>query len=523
MTRGRWFPPTLIVAAANLILAVIAFVREVVLAAAVGTTHSADAFALSLYLSDVQANTILYNSIVFASIPVFSEYLVNRRDDSMRRTLNSTAGAGLLLSLVLLAVNALAARPLLHLLGADLTDPTRQLAVRMFLLLLPLIPCYVLFGLVCAYLQACSEFTFPSFGPVVLNVLFLAGMAAALRRLGPITLAVSYSLGVVGMLVLQTLPLRARGVRLRPVADPGDPGLRRILATIAPVILVQVLSQPGYVVERMLAGGFGEGGISSLSYGMRVSQIPVWVIVAAIGTVAFPALSRSVHMNSPDTLSRVFERCATLAMAVTLPSGAVFWVFARHVVGVLFVRGAFGQQSLELTSQVLKGSALVPMSYGLVYLLLRVCYATGDTRTAVLSTLIGSAATVITDLLLTPRIGIIALGIGTSIGFGVSAVLTAVRLRRKWLHGLWWRLVKAALHILGCCVIMLSAMLIIKGCLPVHVEGSSDIHTLVCTGVLFLGGFAAYLAAFLVPTPEKASWVLVVEASRGIDRSVSKE
>ncbi|MGE5483748.1 MAG: murein biosynthesis integral membrane protein MurJ [Ignavibacteriales bacterium] len=497
MNSTRRLSPALIVAGANIILAVVAFVREAVLGATIGTEYSADAFALSLYLADAQANTIFYSSIVFAAIPVLSGHVVDRRRDSLLRTLNSATGTGVAVSAALWTVNASAARLLISTLGAGFPAPERSLATSMFLLLLPLIPCYILSAVFISGLQACSEFGVPAFGPVVLNVLFIAGLGATMSHLGPAGLSVSYSVGAVAMLLLQAVTLHVKGLPIRPSFDICDPGLRQMVTALVPIALVQVFNQPTYLVERILAGRFGEGGVASLTYAFKVSQIPVWVFVAALGAVAFPAMSRFAHLNDVDGMSGVLEKAAELTMAITLPSAVVFRVFAREVTAAIFMRGAFGAASLASTSQVLRGYALAPVCHGLLYLLLRLCYACRDTATPIIATLAGSAVTVLADLILTPSLGLEALGFGSAIGLTVSAAFITWRVRTRLAREAPRRLALAAGSILVCCIIMLMVMFAVEGCLPVHVEAITEEQRLFRTGALFSAGFASYATAYL--------------------------
>jgi len=355
----------------------------------------------------------------------------------------------------------------------------------------------VLFGLFSAGLQAMSEFSAPAFGPVVLNLVFLAGLAFTLGRFGPAALAIFYSLGAACMFALQAMVLRLRGVRVRVTIDPRDPGLREILTLVAPIALIQILTQPGYLVERLLAGRFGEGGISSLAYAFKVSQIPVWVFVAALGAVAFPALSRSASVRDSRALSGVLEKSAVLTMAVTLPSALVLGVFARQIVALLFMRGAFGQSSLDLTSLVLRGFSATPVTNGFVYLLLRACYAVRDTRTAAVSTLAGSAVTVIADVILASRLGLVALGVGSAIGSACCAAVMAWRLRAQMAPGLWPRLTKSAVRLLGCGLVMIASMLVVEGCWPGRVETMAVTGRLVRLASSLSVGFLAYAGACL--------------------------
>ncbi|NPV52533.1 MAG: murein biosynthesis integral membrane protein MurJ [Firmicutes bacterium] len=421
----------MIVAIANIVLAIIALVRESRLAAFAGTTGTADAFMLALYLPDLVGNTVLAGGITFAAVPVLSTYRANGDPEGFKRTLGATTGLLLMLTLALSALGWFAAPFLIARVGAGLSEATRSLTGMLFSCLLPGVPFFVLTALFNSALYVLGRFAFPAFGPVVQNLVFLSGLLFLAPILGVEILAISFTIGTVAMFLLQLLPLMKSGHLDMPTADWTDPGLRGIVHKSWPVMAGILLTQPGGIVEKMLASNLVEGSIAGLSYAFKLSQFPIWVFAAAIGTVIFPALALSAGERDFLQFRRVLTEGLVLTMFICLPFTVVFVILGRPIVSLLFQHGAFDINSLGLTSSVLSTYALGLGAQGLAYLFLRAFYSLGDMITPMNVAVVSTIVTVASDMFFVRRWGLPGLGLGTSIGTIVQAMALGHFLSRR--------------------------------------------------------------------------------------------
>lgn len=489
--------PAFVVAAANIILAVVAFAREMVLGSLLGTTFSADAFAFSLFATDVQANSILAVSIILAGVPVFAGLKEEGRE-AYGRAVNACFGCCLVFGIALCALNAILAPAIVNAFAAGFPVPEKRLATAMFLLMVPSMPCYICYGLFSAVLHSRSSFTAPALGPVFLNVVFVLGAVGFVRRFGAISLAVAYTLGTLAMVLLQGPALSRAGVCLRPSLALTDPGFRAVASIVCPIAVVQALGHAGYLIERGLAGRTGQGGLSSLTYAFKVSQIPVWVFAAAFGTIAFPALSSAAHKGESRGFSMVLSRSVVPILAVTMPAAVVFGFFPREVVGLIFMRGAFGGASLASTATALRGYALAPVAYGLAYLFMRSCYALQDIRGAAIASIGGSALMIVADAALVRFAGLAGLGLGATAAMLFTTTIILRRVR-PWLHATDSSPLRAAAGKIALSVaVMLGVMLLARRCLAPDVERLNESQRLIRVGLVLASGALSYGSALAV-------------------------
>ncbi len=405
-----------IVVLANIALAGTALVRESRLAAFVGTTEAADAFLLALYLVDLAANLVMAGTITFAAIPVLSRYLAAGNCEGFRRTL--AAAVGLVGAVTLaLSVAGWSAGPLvIGRVGAGLARETRDLARVLFGYLLPSVPFFGLAAMFSSALYALERFATPSFGPVALNLAFLLGLALAPTLGGLRTLAISFTLGTGVAFLMQMLAMARTGFLRAPTARWRDPGLQTILRRSWPAMAAILLMQPGGLVEKLLASTLGQGGIAGLGYAYKLSQFPVWVFSAAIGTVLFPRLAAAVGERDTARFRAMLIQGLSLTMFVCLPFTVIFVLLAAPMVSLIFQYGAFDSGSLHITSGVLRTYALGIGAQGAAYLFVRALYSLGDTAAALRAAAVSAVVTVASDVVLVHRWGLAGLGLGASVG-----------------------------------------------------------------------------------------------------------
>src|SRR3546814_15642664 len=74
-----------------------------------------------------------------------------------------------------------------------------------------------------------------------------------------------------------------------------SPGVKRLLALMAPGLIGAGVVQINLVVDVVLASLLQEGAVSYLYYADRVNQLPLGSVAVAVGLALLPMLSRKVN------------------------------------------------------------------------------------------------------------------------------------------------------------------------------------------------------------------------------------
>jgi putative peptidoglycan lipid II flippase len=110
-------------------------------------------------------------------------------------------------------------------------------------------------------------------------------------------------------------------------------------------------------------------------------------------------------------------------MLLTVPAAVALFFTGTAIVRVFMQGGEFTPEDATITGAVLSGLVLGLPAYVLVKVLTPNFFARKDTRTPVYTAAASLAVTVALNLLLIPRLGVVALAVAGSIGAWVNTVL----------------------------------------------------------------------------------------------------
>ncbi|MET0688349.1 MAG: lipid II flippase MurJ, partial [Methyloceanibacter sp.] len=164
------------VGAMTIVSRVLGFVRDVLMAALLGTSYVADAFFVAFRIPNTFRRLFAEGAFDAAFIPVFARRL-HADGPEAARAFASQALSGLTVLLVAVTVLAEIAMPWLMLVLAPgfRSDPAKfDLAVLLARIALPYLVCMSLVALYAGVLNALGRFAIAAFTPSLLNVLLIA-------------------------------------------------------------------------------------------------------------------------------------------------------------------------------------------------------------------------------------------------------------------------------------------------------------------------------------------------------------
>lgn len=327
------------------------FARDIMIAAMLGAGPVAEAFLIAFSLPNMFRRFFAEGAFNMAFVPMFSKKVEAGEDaESFARD----AFAGLMTILVALTLLAQLFMPWLVLAMASgfLADDRYELAVSFGRIAFPYILFISLAALISGALNALGRFWVAAAVPVMLNVLFISGMAAAMLLEWDIGLTLAWTVPVAGIaqLALVWWAASRAGLNLRPRLPRMTPELKRLAIIAAPAALAGGVVQINLLVGRQVASFF-DGAIAWLNYADRLYQLPLGVVGIAIGVVLLPDLSRKLRADDAAGGRDAVNRAAEFSMALTLPATVALMVIPFPLASVLFQRGAFSETDALMTAQ----------------------------------------------------------------------------------------------------------------------------------------------------------------------------
>ena len=415
------------VAALTLASRISGLLRDMVTGYYFGASLAADAFFIAFRVPNLLRRFVGEGAMSAAFIPVFAEYVAERRETQAARALRAVATgfAAVLFAITLLGIVLAPYWLALLAPGFGGRGEAMALTVRLTRWLFPYVLLVGLVALFGGFLNALRHFLAPALSPLLLNLAMIACAVALVPVLPtPIfALVCGVLLGGVLQLALQIVPLARRRISLAPLWEPRHPAVRRVLPLLAPSTVGAAVYQINVILSTSLASTLRAGSVSALWYAGRIFEFPIGLVAVAIGTAALPSFSDQAVRGAHDEMRRSLTFALGLINAVAVPASIALVVLARPITAVLFQHGAFGAEEVERTARALQAYAVGLWPLSVARVIVPAFYALRDVRTPVRAALITLAANAAASLAL---LGAVApqssSGLATAIAHAAAAL-----------------------------------------------------------------------------------------------------
>lgn len=388
-----------------------------------GEPRELDAFLAAFRIPDTIFNLLVAGALSSAFIPVFAGYLAKEREHEGWRVASSVMNA-MLLALVALSAVMWVAAPYLTPLIAPQYDAD-QLALMTELTRIMLVS-PILMGLSALFtgvLNSYRQFLSGATAPIVYNAVIILFALFGAPFLGIRALAIGVVAGAGMMWLIQVPELTFRRTRYTLALDLGHPGVREIATLAWPRTLALAVVQIVLFVDVNLSSRMAPGSLMALTYAFQLTMLPLGVFSIAISSAVFPTLTRHASLGQPARMRDALEQAVRWIMFLTLPTVIVMIVLRRPIVHLLFQYGEFGDAAREATALAFLFYSLGLAGHALVQILARAYYATKDTTTPLVTTVVYVIINVVLAIAFAPGLGINGLALANSIATLVEAVL----------------------------------------------------------------------------------------------------
>jgi putative peptidoglycan lipid II flippase len=425
---------TLTVGGLTALSRVAGFVRDLLIAAALGAGPVADAFFVSLKLANFLRRLFAEGAFSAAFIPLYGR-LGDAEGARRARRFAGEVLAVLAAALLLVVLLGELLMPwLVRVIAAGFAPGSLsyRLSVELGRLTFPYILFISLAALFSGMLQAGHRFAAAAFAPVLLNLVLIVVLLASGAVGAPAARLLAWGVAAAGLLQLGWVAAAAWRAGLAPLpARPRlSPEVKRLLALIGPGVLGIGVVQVNLLVSSWFATHLAAGTVAYLFYADRLVQLPLGIVGVALGTALLPSLSRAVRHQgrmAHDVLNRAIE----LALLLGLPAAVGLGLLARPIIAVLFERGAFKPEATTATAEVLAGLALGLPAYILTKVLAPGFFAIEDTRTPVRVAFVALAVNAVAALLLAGPLAHLGIALAISLSSWVNALGLAVLLKHR--------------------------------------------------------------------------------------------
>jgi putative peptidoglycan lipid II flippase len=415
---------------------ILGFARDMLIAAKLGATPMADAFFVALRLPNLFRQLFGEGAFNAAFVPAFAGAYATDGPATARALANSLAGLMTITLSGLVILGIVFMPQLLFVLAPGFVGEALRfpLAVELTRITFPYLLFICLAALVSGVLNGMDRFGAAAAAPVLFNIVTMAALLGLTPFVATPAHALAWGVVASGLLQLLMLLVAARMAKmvLNPLSRPRlTPEVKAVLKRMVPGVLGAGVTQLNLAIGIIIGSLLPEGAVSFLYYADRISQLPLGVIGAAVGTALLPLLSRQLRMGQRLQAHRSQNRAIELTLAFALPAAFALAVVPQPIIAALFERGAFDPRATAATAAALMAYAVGLPAFVLVKALTPGFFARGDTATPVKIGLAVVALNLTLNLVLTRFLGHVGIALATSVASWANVALLAWLLVRR--------------------------------------------------------------------------------------------
>ncbi|WP_216644313.1 murein biosynthesis integral membrane protein MurJ [Fundicoccus ignavus] len=405
------------------------FARDIALSYFYGASNVSDAYLISLTIPDVVSSFVI-TGIATAFIPMYNQ--IKERDGSERveTFTNNLINTLTLISLVLYVISLVFTPQIVKLFASGFTQSTIEVAIQLTRISVISILFTGLIALSTGYLQNKDNFVIPALIGFPLNLIIIVSIYIS-SQTSYFVLAVGLVLATASQLFIMLPSIYKEGFRYKLKVDFKDPDLLLMIKIAIPVIIGSSINQINVLINRTIASRVAVGGISALNYAYMITFFIHGLFVVSIISIIYPSISRMATVRNFEGMKRSITEAIKMVSLIVLPASFGAIVFARPIVNLLYGRGQFEADAINMTSSALTCFAVGMIFVAIREILSRAFYAMQDTRTPMINASIG----VVVNIALTPLfsyfLGVGGLALATSVSAIVTVILLAINLRKK--------------------------------------------------------------------------------------------
>ena len=365
-------------------------IRDIVMTSFFGTTYVADAFQVGYQIPNLLRKLFGEGALSAAFIPIYNEIAINKgKKQQFAFALNVLS---LLVSflIILCFLGIILAPVIVQILAPGFDEQTYRLTVNISRIMFPYLIFIGLSSTLISILNSHGFFFIPGLSSAFLNIGIVGSLGIFILLKENSSLENKIIIASVGVLcggflqVIINLPLlRKIGYHLKLNLKFSSEAIKSVWIRFLPGVVGLAIRQVNLAVDLILASLLTTGSIAALNYGNRLMQLPLGIFGVSAGVAVLPLYSKYFVEKKWQKLRESLHFSIISLSFIMLPVTAILAGLGKDFIRILFMRGAFDANSLDMTYK-----ALLFYSLGLVFfsynrLLIPIFYANKDTKTPV--------------------------------------------------------------------------------------------------------------------------------------------
>lgn len=410
-------------------------IRELLTIKYLGVGAASDAFITAYKIPNSLRKIFAEGALSAAFIPSFVTSL--RKDKQEAFSLMSLAF--ILFEGILLIVCALTiffAPSVVTFAAPGFSAQQAALTVPLLRILMPFIFFISSSALLAGALQAVGHFFVPAFGPILLNIVFIAGLLICwLLQLPVVYLCFFILFGGLLQFLQHLIAYFRLDLSFGTVNKQTFISFSSILGKFLLCSISMSVMEVSLFIDTQFASYLPEGSVSLITYANRFMGIPLGVFAVAFSTILLPYFSR-LSTYAPKRLNFYLLESAKLVFWVTIPCMLAMIFFSEKIFLTLFLSPTFTAVHAREAGHILIAFVIGLFFFSFNKIILNVYYALHQTFLPSIVSVIATLANIVFNFAFINIFNAVGLALATTLSGVIQTILLLFLLRQKFgFHG----------------------------------------------------------------------------------------
>jgi len=413
-----------IVIIATIFCRILGLGREIVISNRFGAGIETDAFFIAFMIPNLLRSFLGEGALNSTFIPIFAEYLTNHDRKKAEYFASNVLNILIIILIVVVILGIWGAPLLINIIAIGFKNNIYkyQLAISLTRIIFPYIGFVAVAALFMGILNSYDHFLVPALAPAMLNISVIVFALTLSSKYGIFAIAWGVILGGIGQALIQAPVLARKKLKYSFVVDFNDPGVKKLLKLLVPVMIGLAITQINVIVDRTIASTLIDGSISALYYSNRLVQFPLGAFGIAISIAIFPTLAKQTAKNNITEFKKSLLFGLKILLFITIPSAVGLMVLKDSLIRLIYEHGMFSKMATNMTASALLYYSIGLFAFACVRLITMSFYALKDTKTPVKIGIYIVFINIALDLILIRYLAHSGLALATS----VAAILNLV-------------------------------------------------------------------------------------------------
>lgn len=395
---------------------ILGFVKQIFIANYFGTGSFTDVYQIAEnFISLFRGGIVTSIAVTFLSI--YSIEKNNKANISNSAEYkNNVFTIGIIISICISLLLYITSPLITKLLGYSLSSVDGLLMEKSIKILTITIPIVYMAAMIGSVLEG-ERIFFPSKTQgIFFNVSTIILTSLFFKKMGIFSIILAELTGLFLFLMFLFFTSIVKKCSCKLVRPKMDKLILRTLSMSVPIMISTSSISLNNFIDKIVAVKYQEGAASALQYANVLSiDAIVSVVITASSAILITNFTNIVINKDKDQLnSNINSTLFTMEMVILFMM-IILMVFSKEVISIVFLRGSFNEESINLTSRALRGYSLGLIFYPLKEILLRVYYSYENSKTPFYINIIALFINIILTVALARVLGIFGITLATSI------------------------------------------------------------------------------------------------------------